>query len=139
MELELGNMMFNTNTNQNYECPEYVIELLRGIDRRLKILMLNKTHKEYDSPFENSGASYKNKVFEVQAYSWDDEINQEYNFIYYTDKTKSNLQDVKISWYKYLGRDTTTNQELDPSVWIDIYNECIKSLCKENDKILKGE
>ena len=34
-ELELGNLMFNTNANQQYECPRYIVALLRDIDRQL--------------------------------------------------------------------------------------------------------
>lgn len=83
---------------------------------------------EYDSPFRNSGNSYKNKVFEVQAYSWDDEVHQEYNF---------KCGDVEISWYKYLGRDTTINDNYEEKYIIEIFNKCIESLNKENMKILK--
>ena len=135
--LELGNIMFNTNSNQNYECPQYIIALLEDIERRLKIKMWNKYHKEYESPFENSGNTFENKVFKVQAYSWDEDVNQDYNFIYYVDKTKSNMPDLKISWYKYLGRDTTINQEIDSNVMVDIYNDCINSLInvEEDDEL----
>jgi hypothetical protein len=126
--MELGNMMFNTNKNQIYECPEWIVALLEKIENKLDIVMHNKYGKEYDSPFRNSGNSYKNKVFEVQAYSWDDEVHQEYNF---------KCGDVEISWYKYLCRDTTINDNYEEKYIIEIFNKCIESLNKENMKILK--
>ena len=92
----------------------------------------------YNSPFENSGESFKlPKVFEVQAYNWDMEKSQDYNFIYYVDKTKANMPDLKISWYKYLGRDTTMNQELDPNVVINIYDDIIEKLNEYEDHWFK--
>ena len=29
--MELGNLMFNTNQNQQYDCPHYIIALLKEI------------------------------------------------------------------------------------------------------------
>lgn len=132
--MELGNLMFNTNENQEYPCEDYIVDLLRGIERVLEIMMWNKGEKDYASPFGNTGNSFKNDTFEVQAYSWNDEEVQEYNFLYKVDRTKSNLQDIKISWYKYLGRDTTINQKLDPNIIVDMHKNCINSLYEEINK-----
>ena len=101
------------------ECPEYIIALLDYINEKLKIVMWNKYQKEYDSPFENTGNKYKNNVFEVEAYSWNDEIEQKYNFKY---------KDIKISWYKYLGRDTRINREVSFEEIEEMFNNCVKSL-----------
>lgn len=117
--MELGNIMFNTNKNQCYDCPEWIIALLRAIENKLDIIMWNKYHKEYSSPFGNTGNSFKNDVFEVQAYNWDDDIQQPYNF---------KCGDVEISWYKYLGRDTTINDNYNEEYIIVMFNKCIKSL-----------
>lgn len=116
--------MFNSNTNQRYTCPDYVVALLRDIQRQLSRIMWNMYQKEYDNPFENTGASYENDTFKVQAYSWDDEINQPYNFYY----KNGNNQEIKISWYKYLGRDTTVNALFSNDVFIQMHLDCIKSL-----------
>lgn len=136
-DLELGNIAFNSNTNQIYNCPNYIIALLREIDRVLCKVMWNINQEEYDSPFSNTGNTFKNDVFEVQAYNWNDDINQEYNFIYRVDKAVSNMPDLKISWYKYLGRDTTINQEVDSDIVIDIFNRCIDSLMFMNYDLSK--
>lgn len=138
MELELGNLMFNTNANQNYECPNYIVALLREIQRQLDRIMWNINQKEYDNPFENSANSFELGNFKIQAYSWNEEANQEYNFIYKVDKSKANMPDLKISWYKYLGRDTTINQEIDSNVMVDIFNDIIDQLHKfENEEMSK--
>ena len=136
-DLELGNIAFNSNTNQIYNCPNYIIALLREIDRVLCKVMWNINQEEYDSPFSNTGNTFKNDVFEVQAYNWNDDINQEYNFIYRVDKAVSNMPDLKISWYKYLGRDTTINQEVDSDIVVDIFNRCIDSLMFMNYDLSK--
>ena len=52
--MELGNFMFNTNQNQQYDCPNYIIALLKEIDNQLLRIMWNKNHKEYESPFGNT-------------------------------------------------------------------------------------
>ena len=117
--LELGNMAFNPNTNQNFECEEYIIALLRELDRELSRVMWNVHQKEYDSPFDNTGNSYKNAVFEVQAYNWNDDIQQEYNFRW---------EDVKISWYKYLGRDTTINKPITAEYAVKMFNDCLERI-----------
>ena len=127
-ELELGNLMFNTNANQQYECPRYIVALLRDIDRQLDRIMYNIEQKHYESPFDNTANMFKLGNFEIQAYSWDDNIEQEYNFIYKVDKSKANMPDLKISWYKYLGRDTTINKNFSKGEIIEMYDKCIKSI-----------
>ena len=129
--LELGNMMFNPNAIQRYKCPKYIVALLDSIDNELNRIMHNITHKEWDSPFGNTGNKFKlDNVFEVEAYNWNDDECQEYNFKYYVDKSKANMKDLEISWYKYLGRDTTMNQEIDSNVMVDIYDDIIAKLRK---------
>lgn len=117
--MELGNLMFNTNKNQQYECPRWIVALLKELDNQLDRVMWNNTQKEYPSPFENTANSFKNDVFEVQAYNWSDDIEQPYNF---------KCGDIEISWYKYLGRDTTINNEYEPQVIIDMFNKCLQSI-----------
>ena len=121
--MEIGNIIFNPNQNQSYNCPEYIITLLRGIETRLQIEHWNKYQEELDSPFDNSGAQYKNDVFEVESYNWNDDYSQEYNFKW---------KDIKISWYKYLGRDTTINYPIKPEQAVEMFNECWGSINEEN-------
>ncbi len=139
-DLELGNIAFNNNVNQQLNCPEYIVALLRDVDRQLKRIMWNIKQEEYESPFDNTANSFQLGNFEIQAFNWNDDVSQEYNFIYKVDKTKANMPDLKISWYKYLGRDTTINQKLDENVMVDIYNDIMNQLYEfEKEKMaLKG-
>ena len=127
--MELGNLAFNHNTNQNYDCPYYVVALLKELENQLCRVYWNKTQQEYDSPFGNTGNRFSNDVFEVQAYSWDNENPTDYNFKYYVGD-KANIKDIEISWYKYLGRDTTVNQLLDSNIYVDMFNNCLDSILK---------
>lgn len=128
-DLELGNLAFNSNRNQSYNCPLWVVALLREIDNQLSRVMWNLTQKLYESPFDNSANTFKNDVFEVQAYNWNDEVEQQYNF-------KCGV--VEISWYKYLGRDTTIDDEYDPLYLIQMFDKCIASIV-EMEQNLMGE
>lgn len=137
-DLELGNLAFNTNENQQYNCPRYITALLRDIQRQLDRIMWNIYQKDYDNPFENTANSFKLGNFEIQAYNWNDDESQEYNFIYRVDKSKANMPDLKISWYKYIGRDMTINQEIDENVMVSIYDDIISQLLKfENEEMTK--
>jgi len=127
-DLELGNIMFNRNHQQLYRCPDYVIAFLRDISRKLEILMVNSGEYPYDNPFDNTGNVYKNSTFEVQAYSWNDDVIQDYNFKW---------RDVEISWYKYLGRDTTINGEYSYQYMVMMLDKCIASLHKINENLSK--
>lgn len=124
-DLELGNLMFNTNINQTFKCDNYIVALLREIENQLSRVMWNRDQKEYDSPFDNTANTFKNDVFEVQAYSWDDEVCQEYNFKY---------KNIEISWYKYLGRDTTINGQYSHKEIIDMFDKCIESILEMDVK-----
>lgn len=135
--LELGNIICNPNTNQYYECPLYTIALLREINRQLCRIMWNINQEEYDSPFDNTGNSFELDNFIIQAYNWDSN-SQEYNFLYKVDKNKFNCDDIKISWYKYLGRDTTINQQLDYDIIIAMFDDCINSLLNFEKQKMKG-
>ena len=138
MDLALGNLVFNPNRNQNYKCPEFVLSLLRDIDRELRLTMFAINHEDYESPFDNTGNSFTElkDVFEVQAYNWNDEESQDYNFIFKGENGK----DIKISWYKYLGRDTTINVNITQvndsinnflkTTIIKHYEKCIEALKK---------
>ena len=117
--MELGNLMFNTNKNQQYDCPRWIVTLLNELDNQLDRVMWNIHQEEYPSPFDNTSNTFKNDVFEVQAYDWNDEVRQPYNF---------KCDDIEISWYKYLGRDTTINGKYKPQKVIDMFNKCLNSI-----------
>lgn len=110
-----------------YPCPEYITALLKEIDFKLSIAYWNQFQKEFESPFGNTGNSFKNDVFEVISYDWNDE-NQEYNF---------KCGEIEISWYKYLGRSMTINGKYKVYDIIDMYNRCIESIEGDGDKYVQ--
>ena len=83
-----------------YDCPEWVEALLRFIEEKMERVHYNKYQKQFDTPFLNTGAKYRDEVFEVSAYSWNDDDEDEINFRY---------KDICFSWYKHLGRCTMVN------------------------------
>ena len=128
--VELGQMCFSPNTIYHYDCPDYVVALLRDIARKLDVVMWNSKQKEYDSPFGNTGNDFVCDTFEVHAYNWNEDINQPYNF---------KCGDIEISWYKYLGRGCTMNNKWSQSTMIEMYNKCMKALDKINKEVLEYE
>ena len=100
-DLELGNLFFNHNNTQSYILPRYAGVLMNDIRERLDNILGVE-----DNPFDNTGEKFKiDGVFEVEAYNWNDDYKQPYNFKY---------KNIEISWYKYLGRDTTINGDYTP-------------------------
>ena len=112
----------NEKSNKIFPCPDWIIALLKDIDNRLQIAYWNKNQEEMLSPFGNTGNSYKGSNFEVQAYNWNEETEQPYNFKY---------KDIEISWYKYLGRGTTINGQYPPDKIIEMYNDIISEFREE--------
>lgn len=123
--VELGQLLFSTNIIHRYDCPEWIIALLRDLDRTLQIVMYNITQQPYDSPFDNTGNNFVCDVFEVHAYSWDDDTEQLFNFKY---------QDIEINWYKYLGRGTTINGIYNSEKIIEMYNKCLSKILEMEDE-----
>lgn len=119
--VEVGQIAFFGNRVKRFDCPDYLTALLKGVDERLCMAMWNKNQEEYDSPFDNSGnvKGYKNEVFEVHAFSWDDDYEQPFNF---------RCGDFEVSWYKYLGRGMTMNKKITPDEAVKIFDRCIKSI-----------
>ena len=59
--------------NPKYE--KLILGSLMIIKNELDRLYCNKNQKEMDSPFENTGETYKNKTFKVCAYKWNEDIH----------------------------------------------------------------
>lgn len=110
-----------------FKCPEWVEALLWEINREMERVHWNVFQKEMDSPFLNTGGKYSNHTFEVNAYSWSDDDEDEVNFRY---------RDVEISWYKHLGRCTEININPNKTGFnekmIGMFDECIKAVRGED-------
>lgn len=117
--LELGNLMFNGNTIQRYICPKYIIALIRDLGQRIEQITGN-------NPCDNTGAIFETETFVIEAFNWNEEVDQPYNFKY---------KDVEISWYKRLGRDTTINGDYSATQIIEMYNKCIEAIDKYEEEL----
>lgn len=106
------------------DLPNYVQAAFRLIDEELYRVMWNINQEEFESPFDNTGNSFKNDVFEVEAYSWDDEYDQKYNFKW---------RDYEVRWYKHSRRDPQENREISPEECSKMLEECLKSI-REMDR-----
>lgn len=91
---------------------------LQRISYELDRVMWNVNQEQYSSPFSNTGNSFKCETFEVEAYSWNDEVEQPYNFKW---------RGVEISWYKYLGRGMSANMDIPPALVSEMLDACIKA------------
>lgn len=109
---------------KTYEVPQIWDAALLFLSLELTRVMGNIHQKPYSSPFGNTGQNFKCPVFEVEAYSWNDN-EQPYNFKW---------RDVEISWYKYLGRDMRANKELIPDLAALMLKECIEYLAKYEEE-----
>ena len=74
-------------------------------------------------PFDNSGAAFKCAVFEVESYSWNDEVEQPYNFKW---------RDLEVSWYKYFGRGMSVNRVPKAREITEMIHECLDELRRMN-------
>ena len=110
---------------QRYEVSNLLLAALWYLRRNLEIYQLNCSIDSTD-PFGNNAVEFKNDAFHVVSYDWvlaDQDKEQEYNFRW---------RDIKIWWYKYLGRGTECNQQLTNDQIEQMLEECLESL-NEND------
>lgn len=112
------------NTLEWNNCPEWVVALLEKLDKELRRVMWNVNQKVYDSPFSNSGNMYEGDCFKVRSYDWDGD--KDINFEW---------KDMKFRWYKYLGRDTEVNGNWEAEKYIEMFNECLESICNIDKEI----
>ena len=109
-EPELGQAVFGQPW-QELPCPEHLELALEAI--RYALLVVHDI-----DPFGNTGEHFKCPIFEVCAYSWSDE-EQPFNFAY---------KDIRISWYKWLGRGTTVNRGVDREETIRLLRDCLQEI-----------
>ena len=110
----------------NEEDTAVVVSVFRDIQRELLRCYWNKNQKEMDSPFKNTGNYYSCKTFLVQAYTWDEDNNN--NFVY-VDKENPERSLIAY-WYKYLGRGDYIQvpESWEMSNLSEMMNKCIKAI-----------
>lgn len=128
-EPELGQAFFGQPW-KSIECPEWMIGLIEGLRSRLSVAGWNEYQKEFD-PFDDwedaeiFNRDHKDIGIEVWPYSWNDDVEQKYNFKY---------QDIEISWYKHLGRGDSINREVSPAEAAKMFDEIAARLSKWQHK-----
>ncbi len=113
---ELGQYLFG-QTPQAYEPSDFLESALTLISHAWS----EATGEGWNSPFGNYGSKWKCDTFEVEAYSWNEEYDQPYNFKW---------RDIEISWYKYLGRGMSVNREVSFEEVTQMVKECLDDLAK---------
>lgn len=109
---ELGQACFGQPWQQR-ECPDKVLSALRALQCAFDVV------RDDINPFGNTGTRFNGEKFKAHAYSWNDDEEQEFNFAW---------RDVRVSWYKYLGRGTTINREMADAEVSEMLRECMEEL-----------
>jgi len=114
--------------------PERAGNLIENDLVKLTQILVENGHAEYMGGLLGGlygyGANFKNDVFMMHSYCWCDEEDCPWcmgaapNFWYYG---KSG-QEVKIWWYKWIGRGMEYNRTVDAEEWLSIFKECLDSL-----------
>lgn len=114
---ELGLAVFG-HPHQQFAVPDVMERALEDIRDSLDRVMDDERKGTYYNPFGNTGARFKCPVFQVEAFSWADD-DQPFNFAW---------RDLRISWYKYLGRSMSANVEITDELAEKCRTECITAL-----------
>lgn len=109
--------------SKNYDVPELFCAALEYLDHAIEISYWNQHQEEFKSPIGNTGASYDGGTFKLRAFDWSEPDEYEPNFEW---------RDVKVWWYKYLGRVTCSNKELTPEIINEMLNDCLNNISKKS-------
>ena len=92
-------------------CSPALLDALRALQSQWSVIGAGTYN-----PFDNMGdsARYDVGAFQVAAYSWSDS-SQDYNLKW---------RDVKVRWYKYLGRSMEVSRQVTDEAVRELFNEC---------------
>lgn len=95
-----------------------IMELIIASLMRIRSAII--TYTNYTDPFSNTGEQFETDIFWVKAYDWNKEGDQ-VNFAW---------RDIKISWYKHLGRGMQVScpYPVTPYLICEMLNECLRSI-----------
>lgn len=119
---ELGQMLFGQQS-QRFQGSAVLEAALQLLGENL-VAAAESRKERIDNPFSNTGASYENDVFKVEAYSWNEDYEQPFNFAW---------RDLRVSWYKHAGRGLSANMEHSPRLVSEMVIECLGSIWSEQD------
>lgn len=118
--------MTKSSMNRSY-FPQVVESALHTIDNELRRCHWNKNQQELNSPFDNTGNTFKTDVFEVEAYNWGDPEHW-WNFKY---------KNFEAAWYKHLSRGFEYKMVDDEPLTLEFLEEMIEECCKAIEKHYK--
>lgn len=110
------------------ECPEFVIAGLLYLDSEMRQVVENRGEK-YVSPFDNTGEYFKNDVFEVRAFVWDEDSPE-------SKLPNFKCRDFEVRWYKYFGRGMEINRPITANEFFCMLEDCLKSIRVDSKKCL---
>lgn len=124
-EQRLGAGIIGRPTKE-FEAPEWLLAFLEYIRQEIRRVEWNRRQKEFD-PFNHiRGADFPQKYqtdkFEVRGYNWAPENPGE--------TTNFKWRDLEISWYKWLGRETSMNRPISVEEGAAMLEECLESVRK---------
>lgn len=117
-EPELGQACFG-QPPQAFPASASLIAALTEIRDQLDRVQHNIAQGAVDTPFDNSGARFDHDIFSVHAYSWDDSVEQPWNFRW---------RDLRVSWYKHYRRGTSVNRAMEPAEIATMLGECLAAI-----------
>lgn len=125
---ELGQAVFG-QPHKAYKVPNYLEASLGLIREELARVTWNVTQRDdLGDPFGNEATQRDLGVFQVESYSWDDDLEQEYNFKY---------RDLEISWYKYFGRGMSMNRKFTPDQTAIMLDDCLTAIKNRDVDLMK--
>ena len=118
----------NRITYSNAELIELLIAVFDRIEAEMGRLYWNRFQKEFLSPFQNTGTFYKDGTFEVNAYAWDEALNEADS----NDKPHFSYKggEFVATWYKHSHRclECVTPETLTPNYLAKMLSECLASM-----------
>ena len=123
---EIGQMLYG-QPYQSYDYSNLLKAALSAISEEWDRVMWNIYQEEVSNPFGNTGVKWKCDEFEIEAYNWDEDTAQPYNFKW---------KDIEVSWYKYLGRGMSCNKKVSNTKIGVMLDACLNALAEfEKEKL----
>lgn len=110
-------------SKDEHDTPEYE-RLVKIFEEKIKIRNQRCKETKDDICEYCTGTG----IFERFAYKDDRPFHDDKNSFYNPPNFWYKPLDLRITWYKYIGRDMHYNQEIDLCLWPEIINNCIESL-----------
>ena len=117
---EIGQAAFG-QPHQVQPCPLYLRAALGLLRDELDRVRHNIAQADVADPFANTGGSFACETFAVEAYSWDEDRRQPWNFTWIPGG-------VEISWYKHFGRGASVNQPVTPDLVAQLLASCMAAI-----------